>query len=185
MTKRAYVFLANGFEEVEAIGTWDVLMRSGVQAIFVSIYDQYEVEGAHGFRLNTCMTLNDLKGMMADAIVLPGGMPGATNLYECAELREIIQAHHQEGKLLGAICAAPLVYGRMGLLEGKNATCYPGFEPELKGATAMGAPVCVDGQMVTAKGPAYVFDFGLALAEQLVGEGTADEVSAGLLFSEQ
>lgn len=124
MSKNALIFLANGFEEVEAVGTWDTLMRAGVQAIFVSIYDHYEVEGAHGLRLNACMTLKDLKGMMADAIVLPGGMPGATNLYESTELREVILAHFREGKVLGAICAAPLVYGRLGLLEGRCATCY-------------------------------------------------------------
>lgn len=184
MEKIAYIFLANGFEETEAIGTWDTLIRGGVCASFVSIYDQYEVEGAHGLRLNACMNLKDINDKLADAIILPGGMPGAMNLYECEDLRKIIQVHFDANKILAAICAAPLVYGKMGLLEGKTATCYPGFETELKGANTIDEPVWQDDKIITGRGPAYAFDFGITILQALVGTTKATEVAEGLLLIE-
>lgn len=180
--KRAYILLANGFEETEAIGTWDVLKRGGVQVALVSIYDQYEVDGAHGLRLSTCLTLKDLKGELADAIILPGGMPGATNLHESKEVVALVQAHYEAEKVVAAICAAPLVLGREGLLEGKRATCYPGFEKELQGATTTGEGTTVDGHIVTGKGPAYAFHFGIEILRQLKGDEAAKEVADGLLM---
>lgn len=183
--KRVYIFLANGFEETEAIGTWDTLKRGDIEAVFVSIYDKYEVEGAHGLRLNACLTLNDIKDNIVDAIVLPGGMPGAVNLYESDRLREIISAHHNAGKLLAAICAAPLVFGRMGLLKGVKATCYPGFEKELDGAISVSSPTSTDGNFVTGRGPAYALDFGTAILAKLSGDKSALDVADGLLLTER
>lgn len=185
MKKKAYILLASGFEETEAMGTWDALIRGGVEASFVSIYNDYEVEGTHGHRLNACLNINDIKDSGADAIVLPGGMPGAKNLYESDKVKEIIQAHYDDDKVIAAICAAPLVLGRMGLLEKKKATCYPGFEEELKGATIFNAPVCVDDNIITGRGPAYALDFGVAILGTLIDKEAAEEVADGLLLNEQ
>ena len=153
-----------------------------MQVALVSIYDTYEVEGAHGLRLSTCLTLKDLKGAVADAVILPGGLPGATNLHDSHEVRTLIHAHHEAGKVVAAICAAPLVLGREGLLEGKEATCYPGFEEELRGARTTGTGTAVDGKIITGKGPAYAFHFGIEILRQLQGEKVAKEVAAGLLM---
>lgn len=185
MAKKAFIFVANGTEEVEAVGTLDTLRRGGVDAHFVSIYKEKEITSAHGLKIITDYTIDEVKSEMVDAIALPGGMPGATNLYECQELRDIISRHHEAGKYIAAICAAPLVLGRMGLLEGKNATAYPGFESELKGANYKAMPAVVDGQIITGRGPGYVFNFGAAIVGELENYEKAYEVAEGLLITEE
>lgn len=185
MAKRAFIFVANGTEETEAVGTLDTLRRGGVEAHFVSIYREKEVTGAHGLRLVTDYTIDEVKEELVDAIVLPGGMPGATNLYECETLRNMITRHHEAGKYIAAMCASPLVLGRMGLLEGKKATAYPGFEGELKGAKYKAMPAVVDGQIITGRGPGYVFNFGAAILGELEGYEKAYDVAEGLLITEE
>lgn len=185
MTKRALIFVANGTEETEAVGTLDTLRRGGIEAHFVSIYKEKEVASAHGLRLVTEYNMDEVKSEMVDALVFPGGMPGASNLYECEELREMITRHHEAGKYLAAICASPLILGRMGLLEGKKATAYPGFEEELKGAKYRAMPAVVDGKIITGRGPGYVFNFGAAIVGELEGYEKAYEVAEGLLLTEE
>ncbi len=179
---KALLFLANGFEETEAIGTLDVLRRSGVEVRTVSISDERTVVGAHGVPVVADTVISEVAGEQCDALVLPGGMPGASNLADSAPLGEMIMRHHAQGKVIAAICAAPMVLGRRGLLEGRRATCYPGFEAELRGATCTGEGVTVSDHIITGRGPAYAFDFGMAIAAALVGGAAADEVAAGLLM---
>ena len=181
--KNVLLFLADGFEEIEALATVDVLRRAGVQVTTVSINPTELVTGAHGIPVMADVVYELAEFAEADMLVLPGGMPGAANLDAHEGLRAALSAHAEAGKWLAAICAAPMVYGHMGLLNGKNATCYPGFEGELAGATYTAAPVEKDGNIITGKGPAVVLPFAYALAETLVGEEVVAQVKAGMLYN--
>ena len=181
--KKAIVFLANGFEEMEATGTIDILRRGGVEVTIVTINSSREVTGAHGMVYLADQTLAEADCTTADALVLPGGMPGATNLNACAPLRELLQAHYAQGKLVAAICAAPaVVLGRYAFTHGRRMTCYPGFEDQLTGASVTGEAVEVDDNVITGRGPGLVFNFGLALVAYLQGLEKADEVAEGMLL---
>lgn len=180
--KKAIVFLAHGFEEMEAMGTIDILRRGGIEVTTVSITTDPVVTGAHNAPLIADMTLDKADLANADALVLPGGMPGASNLNNCEPLKEALLQQYREGKIVAAICAAPLVLGGLGLLKGRRATCYPSFEPKLIGATVTGEAVEVDGNVITGRGPGLVFNFALALVAALKSEAVAEEVAAGLLL---
>lgn len=180
--KHAFLFLANGFEEVEALGTVDILRRSGVDVQTVSITDSKEVTGAHQITVVADVTFAEANFADGDAFILPGGMPGATNLDASVPLKNLLIEKYNDKKLIAAICAAPLVLGGLGFLKGRKATAYPGFEGKLTGATATAAAVEVDENVITGKGPALVFDFGLALVTYLRGQSVAEEVAAGLLL---
>ena len=162
------VFLANGFEEVEAITPVDIMRRAGLDVRTVSIYDSPMVTGAHKVPIQADMVFCQVDFSQVDLIVLPGGLLGSTNLDACEPLCQAIKKHTEGGKPVAAICAAPLVLGHLGLLVGRKATCYPGVEPELTGATCTGAMVEVDGNIITGKGPAAAFEFGYTLVEQLI-----------------
>ena len=179
--KTAYVFFADGFEEVEALTSVDVLRRAGANALMVSVNGEKTVKGAHGISLCCDASIHEVDFAKADLLLLPGGMPGASNLAASETLNGQLQAFAAEGKLLAAICAAPRVLGKCGLLHGKKATCYPGFESYLEGAEVTGAMVQQDGNIVTGKGPAAALEFALKVAENLVGKAKADEVAAGML----
>ena len=129
-----YAFLADGLEEVECLAAVDVLIRGGVSVKLISISDRREVTGSHGFRITADAVLDEVDLDGADAYFLPGGMPGTTQLRNCEKLCGALVKAAGEGKRLAAICAAPSVFGELGLLNGKKATCYPGFEEHLKGA---------------------------------------------------
>ncbi len=180
--KKAIVFLANGFEEMEALGTVDILRRGGVEVTTVSITDNAVVTGAHNVPVTADKVINEVDLTSADALVLPGGMPGASNLNDSEAVKEALLQQHREGKVIAAICAAPLVLGGLGLLKGRNATCYPGFEPKLIGATVTGEAVEIADNVVTGKGPGLVMNFALALVAVLRGDAVAEEVAAGLLL---
>ncbi len=180
--KKAFVFLATGFEEIEAAGTIDVLRRGEVETTIVSITGELKVAGAHGIELMADALFEDTDFTDADALILPGGMPGSNNLNACEPLKELVVKHYDQGKLTAAICAAPLVLGGLGILKGRRATCYPGFEPQLIGATITGEPAVIDGNVITGKGPGLVFDFALAILKVLKGKAVAEEVASGLLL---
>lgn len=180
--KKAFVFLATGFEEIEATGTVDILRRGGIETKVISITDQYKITGAHGMEYTADSLLADTDFSEADALILPGGMPGSSNLNACNPLKELLVEQYRQQKIVAAICAAPLVLGGLGLLKGRKATCYPGFEPTLIGATVTGGAVEKDGHVITGKGPGLVFDFGLALVATLKSDSAAEEVAAGLLL---
>ena len=180
-----YLFFATGTEEIEALGTADILRRAGIELKIVSITNQRTVVGAHGIRVEADTTINEVNFATAEMLILPGGMPGATNMADSATLVERVRDHAYIGRPIAAICAAPLVLGRLGLLSGKRATCYPGFEGELKGATCTGALVEQDGLFITGKGPAAAFEFGYTIVERLKDKATADALRQGMLWSEK
>ncbi len=179
-----YLFFATGTEEIEALGTADIIRRAGLDLQIVSITGQRTVAGAHGIRVETDALLQEVDFFDAEMLIFPGGLPGATNLAACDDLNERLRDHVYLGRPVAAICAAPLILGRLGLLEGKRATCYPGFEGELKGATCTGALVEQDGLFITGKGPAAVFEFGYDIVERLKDKATADALREGMLWSE-
>jgi 4-methyl-5(b-hydroxyethyl)-thiazole monophosphate biosynthesis len=180
--KKACVFLAEGFEEIEAVGTIDILRRSGIETIIVSIGKDLRVTGSHGLTITADVFLHEITG--ADAFILPGGQPGADNLFNNIDLRQRLLTHHAQNKLVAAICAAPYILGKLQLLKGRRATCYPGFEKQLEGATVTSAPVEVDIPFITARGPAYVFPFALAIVEALLGKFVADKTAQAALLTE-
>ena len=177
------VFFANGYEEIEALTIVDLTRRAGIETWMVSITDEKAVTGSHGISVSMDKTLKEVDFEQVDMMVLPGGMPGAANLARHSGLCSLIQAQSLADRWLAAICAAPMVLGRLGLLEGKKATCYPGFEGELTGAEYTAAPVEVEDLIITGKGPAAVFPFAYALVEVLVGKDVADEVKKGMLYN--
>ncbi|NLA63624.1 MAG: DJ-1/PfpI family protein [Bacteroidales bacterium] len=179
--KKVIVFLAEGFEEIEAISIIDVLRRAEVSVTTVSISKDKQVKGAHNVPVVADKLFDEVDFASYDMIVLPGGMPGAKNLQEHEGVRKQIEAFEKD-KQIGAICAAPMILGGMGLLKGKRATCYPGFEAELIEAKITDEAVTVDGNITTGKGPAFAMQFALQLVETLDGKATRNEVSDGLLL---
>lgn len=179
---RVYVCLATGFEDMEALGTLDVLRRAGVDARTVSMTGDVMVTTAHGVTVKCDELFEEADFDAAEMVVLPGGLPGATNLDAHEGLAAVLRGFSAKGKWVAAICAAPMVLGHLGLLDGRRATCYPGFESHLHGAATAGSPVEVDGRVVTGKGPGFTFDFALTLVAQLCGRAKADEVASGMLL---
>ena len=175
-----FVFLAPGFEEGEAICPIDILRRAELDVVTVSLTDDREVEGAHGITVKADVALCDLPQCHAQAIVLPGGMPGTKNLEACAALRQRILQANEDGALICAICAAHMILGNMGLLENKKATCYPGFEQYLTGAT-VGGRVKTDGNIITACGMGAAVEFGLAIVEAIKGATCAAKIKEEIL----
>ena len=175
--KKAIVFLANGFEEMEALGTVDILRRGGIEVTTVSITTDPVVIGAHNVPVTADTTLNNALLNDADALILPGGMPGASNLNDSETVKEALLGQYREGRIVAA-----MVLGGLGLLKGRKATCYPGFEPKLIGANVTGEAVEVSDNVITGKGPGLVMNFGLALVAAIKNDAVAEEVAAGLLL---
>ena len=175
-----YMFLADGFEEVEALCPLDVLRRAGVEVTTVGVGKDM-IRGAHGITV-----LADIPDVMyrdsaPDMIILPGGMPGAANLDACKTVDAALKAASRRGAFMAAICAAPFVLGKRGLLQGKRAVCYPGFEGELEGAmVSEGETVVRDGNVITAKGMGVAFEFGLELVRCLCDDETAEKIKASV-----
>ncbi|MGV8962147.1 MAG: DJ-1 family glyoxalase III [Candidatus Saccharimonadaceae bacterium] len=179
--KKVIVILADGFEEIEAVSIIDVLRRAEISVTAVSLGKDKTVKGAHNIVIEANEIFENVEFSTYDMIVLPGGMPGAKNLNEHEGVKSQLKTF-AEDKLVGAICAAPMVLGGLGLLKGKRATCYPGFEPELIEATTTGEPVTIDGNIITGKGPNFAIQFSLQLVETLLGKAARDEVSNALLI---
>jgi len=180
--KKVFIFLAEGFEETEAIGTIDVMRRGELNVTIVSVTGKSLVTGAHGIVVQSDTLFENTDYSKGDMLVLPGGTPGAFNLNAHQGLKNLLLQYAIEGKRLAAICAAPLVFGGLDLLQGKKATAYPGFESYLKGAECVKTAVAKDENIITGRGPGFAFDFGLAIVEELQGKTKADEVAAGLLI---
>lgn len=182
--KTIYVFLAEGFEEVEALTPVDVLRRAGLPVKTVSVTGVLTVNGAHGVPVVADMVFEEVKEGDAEMIALPGGLPGATNLDAHEGLGKLIMTFAEAGRPLSAICAAPLVYGKRGLLKGKKVTCYPGFEKYLEGAEYTAALVEKDGNFITGKGPGAAMAFSFAIAEKYVGAEKVTELKQGMMIAE-
>ncbi len=175
-----YVFLAEGFEEMEAIAPIDLLRRAGCDVRTVAVGTSPVVKGAHGIAVTADILESDVTTDGVQAVVLPGGMPGTLNLEASETVQKTIGYAYENGLILGAICAAPSVFGHRGFLNGKRAVCYPGFEKDLHGAIVEKASVVTDGNVITAKGAGVADQFGLALVAALVDEATANSLREGI-----
>ena len=183
--KKVYVFLADGFEDVEALIPIDVWRRGGVDVTTVSISDFPLVNSAHGVNIEADIMFEQGEFDDADLIFLPGGMPGASNLFAHKGVCKAVVDQFAAGKKVAAICASPaVVLAPLGILEGKRATCYPGFESVLaeNNATYTGDLFTVDGNVTTGEGPAAAFPFAYELLSQLVNKQTADQIAEGMRF---
>ncbi|MBR6514444.1 MAG: DJ-1/PfpI family protein [Clostridia bacterium] len=171
-----YIFLADGFEEIEALCPYDLILRAGIPVKTVSINETTLVTGTHGIKVHADITLNEMEADF-EGIMLPGGLPGADNLNACDKVQECLKKAECEGKLITAICAAPYVLGQAGLLNGKHATCFPGFEDKLTGAILSPGKVVCDGNIITAKGMGVAFTFGLAIVNYFKGSEFTSELA--------
>jgi len=182
---KVYVFLAEGFEDVEALIPIDVLRRGGVKVTTVSISDYLMVQSSHGVNIEADILFEQADYSDADLLMLPGGMPGASNLFMHKGLCQILKKHYEAGKKISAICAAPgVVLAPLGILKDKKATCYPGFEKALAEGDAFYTAdlVTVDGQVTTAEGPAAAFPYAYELLSQLVSKQTSEQIAEGMRF---
>ena len=171
-----YLFLADGFEECEALAPLDILRRGGITVKTVGIGNQF-VTGAHNITVKTDITEKDIElNEELNAVILPGGMPGTTNLENSDTVRDAVSFANDNNKLVCAICAAPKILGGMGLLMDKNATCFPGFEKDLTGALVSQKSVVKDGNIITAKGAGVAFNFGFEILKALTDEKTVNDL---------
>lgn len=177
-----YVAMANGFEEIEAIAVVDILRRAGIDLRMFSISGNKIVEGAHGIRITAEYLFDEIDFSKADMLILPGGLPGTTYLREHEGLNKVIKDMYSKDKWLAAICAAPTVYGSLGLLDGRKSVCYPGCENGMGLAEIVNENVVVDGHFVTSKGPGTAMYFGLKLVEILAGKEMANKLKNGMLI---
>lgn len=176
-----YLFLANGFEEIEALCPLDLLRRAGVAVTTVGVGSGEPIVGAHGIAVQPDIPDTMFRDAKPEMVILPGGMPGARYLDASATVAQALRAADKNGGFLAAICAAPMVLGHQGYLQGKTAVCFPGFEPELTGATVGNGRVVRDGRIVTAVGMGAALEFGLELVSCLCGKERAEELSRSVL----
>lgn len=179
---RVYVFLADGFEEIEGLTVVDMLRRAGVETVMVSVASGKRVKGAHGIVIEADGTFPEYSyedGVMA---VLPGGMPGTEHLMAHEGLRKVLHSYYDAKKYLAAICAAPSVLGRNGLLRGRHATCYPGFEEKLLEAEVVPDAVVIDGNIITSRGMGTAIAFSAALVSLLCDEETAEKLLSSIQY---
>lgn len=173
-----YVFLADGFEEIEALAPVDILRRADVDVKMVSITNEYEVCGCHGIKVKADILFDQMEND-AQMLVLPGGMPGTINLGKFAPLCDMLK---KANCTIAAICAAPSVFGQLGLLKGKKSTCYPGFEDKLEGAEISDLPVVVSGNVITSRGAGTAHLFGFKLLELLKGKEDAETLKKAMQY---
>ena len=171
---KIFIFLTTGFEEIEAIGTIDILRRGGVNIQSVSLTGERTVTGKHNIAIVADCLFEEISFADAQMLILPGG---TVTINEHEALKREVRTFADHEKTLAAICAAPMVLGRLGILRGKKATCYAGFEKHLAGAIITDAPVVVDRNITTARAAAYTFDFALELLSQLKGKAAAEDVA--------
>ena len=179
--KKIAVQLAPGFEEIEAITIIDVLRRAKLEVITISMGNDLLVTGSHDIPVVADRLFTEVDYSTIDMLILPGGMPGATNLDLHIGLKNQIIDFNKKNKLLGAICAAPLVFGHLRILEGKDAVCYPGFEDELIGANIKNTPIAISENIITGKGVGAALEFALKLVELLAGNELADRLKKAML----
>ena len=175
-----YLFLANGFEEIEALCPLDLLRRAGLAVTTVGVGGDM-IRGAHGISVQADIPDTLYRDSKPDMIILPGGMPGSRHLDESRTVDAALRAASANGAYLAAICAAPMVLGKRGYLRGKKAICFPGFEEHLEGATLSDRRVVTDGKIITAAGMGVALEFGLALVAAMKGADAAEELRAAVL----
>ncbi len=182
MKKKIAVHLADGFEEIETVSIVDVLRRADLDVLVISVTGKTEVTGAHQLKVIADVLYEHVNYDEITMIVLPGGMPGATNLNAHEGLKLKIKEFNSGNKPLAAICAAPLVYGNLGILEGKQAVCYPGFEKYLKGAEVLSIPVVESGNIITGRGVGAALKFALKIVEIMVSVEKSEQLRMQMLI---
>lgn len=180
--KKVSVILADGFEEIEALTVVDLLRRAQIYVGTVSATDEYIVHGAHGINVQTEDLFEEVNFVESDMIVLPGGMPGTTNLNDHAGVRRVVKDFYEEGKYVAAICAAPTVLANLGILKGKRITCFPTVENQIQGSVITRMPATVDGNIITGRGAGTAIDFALKLIDALSGPDKAREIAEAILY---
>ncbi len=176
------MYFATGYEEVEALTVVDLLRRVGITVDMVSITEDMTVVGAHGIAVGMDKTFENADKDV-DMLVLPGGMPGTLNLKAHSGLCDMVKAYNEKGKYIAAICAAPTVFGSLGILESRNATCYPGMEEELCCRQSKTESVIVDGNVITSRGLGTAIDFALEIITVLMDESVADSLAEKIVYS--
>lgn len=180
--KESFLFLADGFEEMEAICALDILRRAGIPVKTVSISSALQVEGAHGISVKADLIYDNTLFTNPNWLILPGGMPGATNLFDFAPLQGLLEAHNKKNGKIAAICAAPaVILAPLGILHNKKATCYPGFEKNI-GDKFQDSKVVVSDNIITANGPGNATEWALAIVNKELGTEKARMVASDLLL---
>ncbi len=182
MSKLA-IFLADGFEEIEGLTVVDICRRARLDIDTVSIKDTKDVVTSHGIPLTTDLLLSELNFDEYDILILPGGLKGTNNLEDCEPLKKAVQDFVAKDKYIAAICAAPRIFGHLGLLQGKKATSYPTFESHLEGADVTSAGVTRDGKIITGRSMAYSVPFALTIAEIFAGKEVAQKVASDIVYT--
>ncbi len=175
LMSKVYIFFADGLEEIEGLTVVDMMRRAGIDIDIVSINDKIKVTGSHNISIDADILLKDIQPSQADMFVLPGGLPGTTHLAENEVLGKILKEAAAAGKYVAAICAAPSVLGKYGILAGKHATCYPGFEDKLTEAYCSTDNVVVDGNVITSRGMGTAIEFSACLVSLLKKDNQAGE----------
>ncbi|MBR1732523.1 MAG: DJ-1/PfpI family protein [Alloprevotella sp.] len=178
-----HLFLAPGFEDIEAIAPIDILRRCRLDVQAVSITADLQVESAHATKIFADVLFSEADFTDSQALILPGGWPGAKNLSEHEGLRSLLLSHFERGGLTCALCAAPMVLGINGILEGRKATCYPGFEGQLRGADFTGAWVQEDGNVITGRGPGAALEFAYTIAARFTGWDFIRRLQEGMIYT--
>ncbi len=179
---KVLIFMAEGHEEIEALTVVDLLRRAGIEIEMVSITGNKKVPGAHGITTYCDKLIENTDFESADMLVLPGGMPGTLNLELCEPLMDQVHGFNTSKKGLAAICAAPTVLGKAGILNGKKATCYPGMEKDLVGAEFSTDPVCHDGHIITSRGLGTAIPFALEIIKTFTDEATAEQIAKSVVY---
>lgn len=180
--KRVIVPLAPGFEEIEAVAVIDILRRAGIEVVTAGL-DGDAIEGSHGITIAADMELKDVEWSDADALVLPGGMPGSKHLRESARVRDAVASVAGSGRLVAAICAAPTVLVAAGILEGRRATSHPAHRAEMTGCRYEEAAVVEDGNIITSRGAGTAIEFAAAVVRRLAGEDAARDILARIVYA--
>lgn len=180
--KKIGVFFAEGYEEIEALAVVDICRRCGIEVDMVSITDEMAVKGGHDIVVNMDKTLEQVNFEEYDMLVLPGGLGGTLRLEACEALMEKVSDFYKNGKYIGAICAAPSIFGHKGFLKGRKACSYPSFESHLEGAEVTAGPVAVDGHIITSRGMGTSIPFALAIVTELCGVDVAEDMAKSIVF---
>lgn len=181
--KKVGVFFGAGYEEIEALTVVDLLRRVNIDVQCISIDNQKQVMGSHKINVNMDACIDEVDFDSLDMIVCPGGMPGTKNLEACGVLTEQIKCFYENDKLIGAICAAPSIFGHMGLLKGRKACIFPGMEDELIGAEVVYEEVTQSEHVITSRGMGTAIAFGLKIIENLIDKDTADELGRKIVYN--
>ena len=182
MAKKVYLFLADGFEEIEGLTVVDLMRRAKIDIQTVSIMERTKITGSHGISLEADLVFEQTDFSDADMLVLPGGMPGTRYLKEYGPLAKLLLDFHKKEGRIGAICAAPTVLSGLGILKDRQATSYPSCQPDIEAKQYLADEVVADGNIITSRGLGTAIPFALCLIGQLLGEEKAEEIRQSIVF---